>query len=130
MPYARWIGTAAVIAVSSALVAHRIRSHVSPRFSDLREVPQYRVHAYHDTGEKVTIGGARRPVLTRQTAYGYFVSHTGAFRGWRHSLSSPPEPTARSEYIAPDVEPPTPDPSEAPLASAVVRDPKRPKTDP
>jgi len=112
-----WIGTATAIAVSSAFVVRRLRS----------TVPVHQVHVFHDTGEEVTVGGRRRPVLQPQSSFGYFLNHAGALTGWKHELSSkiiPAEPVGR------DVEPPTPDPSDAPLGAAVARDPKRPKHDP
>jgi hypothetical protein len=66
----------------------------------LRTVPTYRIHVYHDTGETVTIGGATQPVLNPQVPFGYFLSHSGALGGWRHQLSAPPE--AQLQEISPN----------------------------
>jgi len=63
--------------------------------------PTYRVHVYHDTGERVTADGESRPVLKAQTSFGYFLSHSGAVAGWRHSLTAPPE--AQLQEVAPNV---------------------------
>jgi len=48
--------------------------------------PTYRVHVYIETGEHVTIGGSRRPVLTPLGNYGYFISHEGGLTGWNTNL--------------------------------------------
>ena len=125
-----WIGTATAIAVAGAFVVRRRRSTVSPPSSFRDHLgdspPSYKVHVYHDTGEKVTIGGRRR-VLNPQSSFGYLLNHAGALTGWKHALSSQ---RITAERVGSDVEPPTPDPSDAPLGAAVARGPKRPKHDP
>jgi hypothetical protein len=67
---------------------------------ELRTVPTYRIHVYHDTGETVMIGGTTQPVLNPQVPFGYFLSHSGALGGWRHQLSAPPE--AQLQEISPN----------------------------
>jgi hypothetical protein len=49
-------------------------------------VPTYRVHAYHDTGERLTVDGVTRPFLRAQSSFGYRVRHDGEVAGWRHRL--------------------------------------------
>lgn len=49
-------------------------------------MPTVRIHVYHDTGERVTIGGREHPVLRAQASYGYFVEHEGELYGWDQSL--------------------------------------------
>lgn len=63
-------------------------------------VPTYRVHVYHDTGERVMQGGVSRPVLEPQTHFGYYVDHAGPLVGWRHQLQAPP--AAQLHKIADD----------------------------
>ncbi len=49
--------------------------------------PTYIVHAYHDTGEKMTLENGRTvPILHPQTAFGYFVLHEGELHGWETRL--------------------------------------------
>jgi hypothetical protein len=52
----------------------------------LEQNASYVVHAYHDSGVRVTINGRSRPVLKPQTSFGYVVDHAGALAGWRHLL--------------------------------------------
>lgn len=51
-------------------------------------VPTYRIHVFHDTGQKLTVGGTQRPVLKAQGSFGYYVSHQGALTGWKHEVTS------------------------------------------
>lgn len=49
--------------------------------------PTYIVHAYHDTGAKMTLENGRAvPILRPQTAFGYFVLHEGELHGWEARL--------------------------------------------
>jgi opacity protein-like surface antigen len=50
-------------------------------------MPTYRVHAYHDTGRRVTRNGTTFTILSPQNSFGYYVTHNGALEGWRHSLT-------------------------------------------
>jgi hypothetical protein len=52
-------------------------------------LPTYRVHVYHDTGHLLTINGTRRPVLSHQTSFGYYVTHEGEIEGWQHQIDGP-----------------------------------------
>jgi hypothetical protein len=50
-------------------------------------VPTYTVHAYIDTGEKFKLEDGRKvPLLRPQTAFGYFVQHSGSLYGWETRL--------------------------------------------
>jgi hypothetical protein len=51
--------------------------------------PVYRVHVYHDTGQRLTVDGISYPILAAQSSFGMFPDHTGAITGWRHSLEFP-----------------------------------------
>ncbi|HEY6074371.1 MAG TPA: hypothetical protein VIV15_13520, partial [Anaerolineales bacterium] len=49
--------------------------------------PTFRVHVYHDTGEKVTgSDGQERPVLREQTSFGHYMYHEGSLEGWQTSI--------------------------------------------
>ena len=49
--------------------------------------PTFRVHVYHDTGEKVTgDDGQERPVLRAQSSFGHYVYHEGGLEGWQTSI--------------------------------------------
>jgi opacity protein-like surface antigen len=50
-------------------------------------MPTYRVHAYHDTGRRVTKNGTTFIILSPQNSFGYYVTHEGALEGWKHSLT-------------------------------------------
>jgi opacity protein-like surface antigen len=50
-------------------------------------MPTYRVHAYHDTGRRVTRNGTAFTILSPQNSFGYYVTHNGALEGWKHSLT-------------------------------------------
>ena len=52
--------------------------------------PSYRVHVYHDTGQKLTVDGVSYPILASQTSFGMLPDHAGAITGWEHSLEFPP----------------------------------------
>ena len=58
--------------------------------------PVYRLHAYSETGEFVTLGGQRSPVLRILGSYGYYVRHEGSLAGWNTVLSG-------AEQVAPNV---------------------------
>jgi hypothetical protein len=74
---------------------------IQPTFEEqTASLPTYRVHVYHDLGETVTVGGATRPVLRPQSSFGYFLSHSGALAGWKHSLKAPAE--AQLQQISPN----------------------------
>lgn len=50
-------------------------------------VPTYAVHGYMDTGRLLELeSGAKVKILQPQTAFGYFVSHTGELHGWETRL--------------------------------------------
>jgi hypothetical protein len=57
----------------------------------LADMPAYIVHVYHETGKTVLTNGTKTPVLEAQTAFGYFVSHTGPLWGWKHELTGAKE---------------------------------------
>jgi hypothetical protein len=48
--------------------------------------PTFRVHVYHDTGERITRNGIQRPVLREQSAFGTYVYHEGTLEGWQTSI--------------------------------------------
>jgi hypothetical protein len=48
--------------------------------------PTFRVHVYHDTGERVTQNGTERPVLREQSSFGTYVYHEGTLEGWQTSI--------------------------------------------
>ena len=48
--------------------------------------PTFRVHVYHDTGERVTRNGTERPVLREQSSFGLYVYHEGGLEGWQTSI--------------------------------------------
>jgi opacity protein-like surface antigen len=58
-------------------------------------MPTYRVHAYHDTGRRVTRNGTAFTILEPQNSFGYYVTHKGVLEGWRHSLTG-------AEQLAPN----------------------------
>lgn len=50
-------------------------------------VPTYTVHGYMDTGKLLALdNGDKVKILQPQTAFGYFVSHTGELHGWETRL--------------------------------------------
>jgi hypothetical protein len=50
-------------------------------------VPTYTIHGYIDTGRLLELAdGAKVKILRPQTAFGYFVSHTGELHGWETRL--------------------------------------------
>ena len=49
-------------------------------------VPTYRVHCYHDTGERELIDGRRYAILGLQGSFGYYLIHDGDVIGWAHRL--------------------------------------------
>jgi hypothetical protein len=61
-----------------------------PRLLSTREgrqdVPTYRLHVYHDTGKRNTLGGVSRPILKPQSSFGYFATHDGNLIGWAARL--------------------------------------------
>ncbi|HEY6232101.1 MAG TPA: hypothetical protein VIW64_12640, partial [Pyrinomonadaceae bacterium] len=61
--------------------------------------PTYSVHAYHDTGKKMTLSDGRKiAILEPQTAFGYFVTHEGDLYGWETRLYGA-EKLAENLYI-------------------------------
>lgn len=48
--------------------------------------PTYRVHVYHSTGQKLSLGGSARDILHIQPSFGYFLLHDGPLFGWDHRL--------------------------------------------
>jgi hypothetical protein len=51
--------------------------------------PTYRVHVYHDTGDKIVVDGVSYPILAVQSAFGMYPDHAGPFKGWEHRLEFP-----------------------------------------
>ncbi|MFL5404001.1 MAG: hypothetical protein ACJ8BF_14440 [Gemmatimonadales bacterium] len=49
-------------------------------------MPTYRIYAWHTTGDSVTMGGIKRPIVRAQNSFGYWVDHSGKLQGWRHRL--------------------------------------------
>jgi len=49
-------------------------------------LPTYRVHAYYDTGEKITRNGVNYPLLQSLGKFGYFLQHDGPLYGWSSLL--------------------------------------------
>jgi len=72
---------------SATLPPDRLRQLPADRLDGF--MPTYRVHAYHDTGERLRVDGEDCKVLRPQGSFGYYVSHEGELQGWRHSLSGP-----------------------------------------
>ena len=52
--------------------------------------PTFIVHAYYDTGEKLTLKGVSRPVIRPLTAFGYVMKHEGPLEGWGYTLDCNP----------------------------------------
>jgi hypothetical protein len=51
------------------------------------QVPSWTIHAYIETGQFYTLDdGTKVPVLTPQTAFGYYVQHEGDLYGWETRL--------------------------------------------
>lgn len=49
--------------------------------------PTFRVHVYHDTGERVAgSDGRSRPALRAQSSFGLYTYHEGALEGWQTSI--------------------------------------------
>ena len=49
--------------------------------------PTFRIHVYHDTGERVNRpDGTERPVLREQSSFGIYAYHEGTLEGWASSL--------------------------------------------
>lgn len=48
--------------------------------------PTFRVHVYHDTGERLKENGEEKPVLRAQTSFGLYMYHEGALEGWQTSI--------------------------------------------
>jgi hypothetical protein len=71
---------------------------------DLEQVaefqPTYRVHAYHDTGERLRVAGVDYPILAAQSSFGGMPDHVGPVLGWRHSIEFPPN--VLKEQITPE----------------------------
>jgi len=49
--------------------------------------PTFRIHVYHDTGERVARpDGTERPVLREQSSFGIYAYHEGTLDGWASSI--------------------------------------------
>jgi hypothetical protein len=48
--------------------------------------PTFRVHVYHDTGERIEEDGEKKPVLRAQSSFGLYMYHEGAVEGWQTSI--------------------------------------------
>ena len=48
--------------------------------------PTFRIHVYHDTGERVNRNGTERPVLKEQSSFGIYAYHEGTLEGWASSI--------------------------------------------
>jgi len=48
--------------------------------------PTFRVHVYHDTGERITEGGKTLPLLRAQSTFGIYAYHEGGLEGWQTSI--------------------------------------------
>lgn len=48
--------------------------------------PTFRVHVYHDTGERLKENGEEKPVLRAQTSFGLYMYHEGGIEGWQTSI--------------------------------------------
>jgi hypothetical protein len=65
----------------------RVLSEVGLTEEELdRLFPTFRIHAYHDTGERVKRDGVVRPVLRQQSSFGIYAYHEGGLQGWASSL--------------------------------------------
>jgi len=62
-----------------------------------KHAPTFRVHAFHTTGDTLTLNGVKVPVLEPQSSFGYWVSHSGEVTGWSYRLEG-----ARLSKIAPN----------------------------
>jgi hypothetical protein len=50
------------------------------------DMPTYRVHVYHSTGQKLALGGVERDIVHIQPSFGFFLLHDGPLFGWDHRL--------------------------------------------
>ena len=48
--------------------------------------PTFRVHVYHDTGERIEEDGEKKPVLRAQSSFGLYVYHEGSLEGWQTNI--------------------------------------------
>ncbi len=48
--------------------------------------PTFRVHVYHDTGERIEEDGEKKPVLRAQSSFGLYMYHEGPVEGWQTSI--------------------------------------------
>ena len=48
--------------------------------------PTFRVHVYHDTGERLKENGEEKPVLRAQSSFGLYMYHEGPVEGWQTSI--------------------------------------------
>jgi len=51
--------------------------------------PTFRVHVYHDTGQRLKVNGISYPILAPQTSFGMNLDHVGALTGWEHGIEFP-----------------------------------------
>ncbi|HEV8430880.1 MAG TPA: hypothetical protein VGQ41_23460 [Pyrinomonadaceae bacterium] len=66
----------------------RVLSEVDLTEEELDQLfPTFRVHVYHDTGERVARpDGTERPVLKEQSSFGVYAYHEGTLEGWQTSI--------------------------------------------
>lgn len=66
----------------------RVLSEVELTEEELDQLfPTYRIHVYHDTGERVVRpDGTERPVLKEQSSFGIYAYHEGTLEGWQTSI--------------------------------------------
>jgi hypothetical protein len=48
--------------------------------------PTFRIHVYHDTGERIKENGDEKPVLRAQSSFGLYMYHEGGLEGWQTSI--------------------------------------------
>ena len=68
-----------------ALVDALVRNGVTEAEMD-NIFPTFRIHVYHDTGERVVEGGQTLPVLRAQSTFGVYAYHEGTLEGWQTSI--------------------------------------------
>jgi hypothetical protein len=69
-------------------------------FDVLEQVlPNYVVHAYHDTGKTVTRNGVTMKLMEPQSSFGYYVLHDGPLHSWSDSLAGAQQIAANYYWI-------------------------------
>jgi hypothetical protein len=48
--------------------------------------PTFRIHVYHDTGERIEEDGEKKPVLRAQSSFGLYMYHEDDLEGWQTSI--------------------------------------------